>query len=75
MISHAIVGRRLLITSQYAEMSVEHEAALSNIDDLPVDREPEDLPVPICSWRILAAWLAACGQAPSRDLGDVWRCS
>ncbi|CAE7169385.1 DED1 [Symbiodinium pilosum] len=28
-----------------------NEAALSNIDDLPVDREPEDLPVPICSWR------------------------
>ncbi|CAE7580024.1 DED1, partial [Symbiodinium necroappetens] len=26
-------------------------AALSNIDDLPVNREPEDLPAPVCSWR------------------------
>lgn len=28
-----------------------NEAALSNIDDLPVNREPEDLPAPVCSWR------------------------
>ncbi|CAE7639823.1 DED1 [Symbiodinium sp. CCMP2592] len=28
-----------------------NEAALSNIDDLPVSREPENLPAPVCSWR------------------------
>eukprot|EP00439_Symbiodinium_sp_Y106_P075157 s341_g14.t2 len=28
-----------------------NEAALSNIDDLPVNREPENLPAPVCSWR------------------------
>lgn len=29
----------------------QHEAALSNIDDLPVHRDPEELPEPIASWR------------------------
>ncbi len=29
------------------------EAALSNIDDLPVHRDPENLPEPITSWRSL----------------------
>lgn len=29
------------------------EAALSNIDDLPVHRDPENLPEPITSWRTL----------------------
>jgi len=29
----------------------QHEAALSNIDDLPVHRDPENLPEPITSWR------------------------
>ncbi|CAJ1388517.1 unnamed protein product, partial [Effrenium voratum] len=28
-----------------------HEAALSNIDDLPVERSPETLPEPVASWR------------------------
>eukprot|EP00913_Durusdinium_trenchii_P028625 g26847.t1 len=29
----------------------QHEASLSNIDDLPVERDPSDLPEPIASWR------------------------
>lgn len=33
------------------------KAALSNIDDLPVHRDPEELPEPIASWRALARWL------------------
>ena len=34
------------------------KAALSNIDDLPVHRDPEELPEPIASWRALvSSWL------------------
>jgi len=39
------------IADARANQRREHSAALSNIDDLPVKREPEDLPEPIKSWK------------------------
>lgn len=39
------------ILAERAEQRRSHASALSNIDDLPVKREPEGLPEPISSWQ------------------------